>query len=104
MPHTVPIEGVDVDAGKLAALCQAYEVRRLAVFGSAVRKELGTASDIDLMVEFHADARIGLLKFESLVEDLEALFQRKVDLVTMSGLKSWIRPYVLKEAHIIYEA
>ena len=43
-------------------------------------------------------------KFESLVEELESLAGRKVDLVTKRGLKPWVRPKVLKDARVIYAA
>lgn len=69
-----------------------------------MRGEMGPDSDIDVLVEFDPSARIGVLKFESLSEELEALLGRKVDLVTKRGLKSWIRPQVLNEARVIYAA
>ena len=104
MDHTVQLGDVQVDENKLADLCRNYDVRELSLFGSAVRGEMRPGSDIDIMVEFDPGARIGLLKFESLSEDLEALVGRKIDLVTKRGLKAWIRPQVLKEARIVYAA
>jgi uncharacterized protein len=91
-----------VDENKLADLCRHYGVRELSLFGSAARAEMRPDSDIDMMVEFDSAVRIGLLKFESFSEDLEALIGRKIDLVTKGGLKPWIRPQVLKEARVIY--
>jgi hypothetical protein len=61
-------------------------------------------SDIDIMVEFEPGVRIGLIKFESLVEELESLTGRRVDLVTKRGLKPWVRPQVLKDARVVYAA
>lgn len=104
MGRTVKLGDIQVDEVKLADLCQRYGIQELSLFGSAARGEMRPGSDIDVMVEFHASARVGLLKFESLSEDLEALVGRKVDLVTKSGLKAWIRPRVLKEARVIYAA
>ena len=104
MDHTVQLGDVQVDENKLADLCRNYDVRELSLFGSAVRGEMRPGSDIDIMVEFDPGARIGLLKFESLSEDLEALVGHKIDLVTKRGLKAWIRPQVLKEARIVYAA
>jgi predicted nucleotidyltransferase len=72
--------------------CQRFGVTELSLFGSAVRGEMGPESDIDVMVEFDPAARVGILKFESLVEGLEAVVGRKVDLVTKRGLKRWVRP------------
>jgi uncharacterized protein len=104
MSHTLHLGDAEVDESKLADVCRRYGVKELSLFGSAVRGELGPGSDIDVMVEFDPGARIGLLKFESLSENLEALLGRKIDLVTKRGLKAWIRPQVLKEARVVYTA
>jgi predicted nucleotidyltransferase len=104
MGDTLQLGDAKVDEKKLADLCRHYNVRELSLFGSAVRGEMRPGSDIDVMVEFDPGARIGLLKFESLSEELEALVGRKIDLVTKRGLKAWIRPQVLKEARVVYAA
>jgi predicted nucleotidyltransferase len=104
MSHTLQLGDTEIDENKLGDLCRHYGVIELSVFGSAVRGELQAGSDIDVMVEFEPGSRIGLVKFESLSEDLEALVGRKVDLVTKRGLKPWLRPHVVKEARVIYAA
>ena len=54
------------------------------------------------MVEFEPGVRTGLIRFETLIDELESLTGRKVDLVTKRGLKPWVRPEVLKDARVIY--
>jgi predicted nucleotidyltransferase len=88
-----------IDAAKLAQLCRRFDVRELSLFGPAARGEMSSDSDIDVVVEFLPGARIGLLRFESLVEELEVLAGRKVDLVTRGG-----RPQVLRDSRVIYAA
>ena len=104
MSLTVQPGDAHVDGDQLAELCQRYGATELSLFGSAVRGEMGPDRDIDVMVEFDPAARIGIFKFESLVEGLEALVGRKVDLVTKRGLKPWVRPEVLRQARVIYAA
>lgn len=104
MSRTVHLGDTDVDAAKLADVCQRYGVKELSLFGSAVRGDMGPDSDIDVMVEFDPAASIGIVKFEFLAEDLEALAGRKVDLVTKRGLKPWVRSEVLREARVIHAA
>jgi hypothetical protein len=104
MNQTFQLGDRQVDGPSLAEVCRRYGVKELSLFGSAVRGEMRPDSDIDIMVEFEPCARIGLIKFESLVEDLESLAGRRVDLVTKRGLKPWIRPQVLKGARVIYVA
>ena len=98
------VSGIKLPVESVAEVCRRYRVKELSVFGSAVRGDMRADSDIDVMVEFEPDARIGLLKFMSLGEDLERLFGRKVDLVTKRGLKPWVRPNVLREAQVVYAA
>lgn len=93
-----------VDGAALADLCRSYSVKELSLFGSAARGEMDPDSDIDILVEFEPGVRVGLIRFESLAEELEALTGRKVDLVTKRGLKPWVRPQVLKDARVVYAA
>jgi hypothetical protein len=104
MNQTLQLGDTQVDGPSLAAVCRRYGVRELFLFGSAARGETHPGSDIDIMVEFEPGVRIGLIKFEFLIEELESLAGRRVDLVTRSGLKPWIRPHVLKDARVIYAA
>lgn len=91
-----------MDSQSLAEMCRRYHVQELSLFGSAVRGEMGPDSDLDILVEFEPGARIGLIKFESFVDELELLSGRRIDLVTKSGLKPWVRPSVLKDTRVIY--
>jgi len=72
-----------------------FGVKRLALFGSVARDELGASSDVDVLVEFAGPATFGAymdLKFY-----LEDLIGRPVDLVTDKALRDELRPYVEKE-------
>ena len=103
-PAALEFGKMHVDGMALAEVCRRYSVKELSLFGSAARGETRPESDVDIMVEFEPDARVGLIKFESFAEELEALTGRTVDLVTKGGLKPWVRPAVLKDARVIYAA
>jgi len=87
--------GLHIDERPLAALCMRTHVRTLELFGSATDGRFDPAhSDLDLLVQFeslppaeHADSYFGLL------EGLEALFGRPVDLVELSAIRN---PYLLR--------
>lgn len=104
MNQTLELGDLKIDRVLLAAICHRYDVRELALFGSAARGELRPESDIDMMVELGPGVRVGLVKFESLAAELEALAGRRVDLVTRRGLKPWVRSEALKDARGIYAA
>ena len=99
---------IEKSSGALAQLCVRYRVRRLELIGSAVTGEKFDAekSDIDFLVEFqplkqgeYADTYFGLL------EALESLFNRHVDLVMVRAVKN---PYFLesinKSRKVLYAA
>jgi uncharacterized protein len=104
MNQTLHLGYAEVDEAKLVDLCRRYQVRELSLFGSAARGEMRPDSDIDLLVEFLADAEVGLVEHGGLMLDLERLLGRKVDLLSKSGLKPRIRPYVLADAQLVYAA
>jgi predicted nucleotidyltransferase len=74
----------------IADLCRRYGVRRLEVFGSALRDDFDTASsDIDLVVDFAAaPAGTAFDRYFDLKSALESLFARPVDLVQLHALQS----------------
>lgn len=104
MSQTIELGGVVIDVALLAEVCRRYSVKQLSLFGSAVHGEMQPGSDVDIMVEFERGAHVGLVKFETLVGELEAVVGRRVDLVTKHGLKPWVRPQVLRDARVIYTA
>jgi len=78
-------------------------VRRLALFGSIVRDEARADSDVDLLVEFHADAK-SFDAFLSLCDLLETLLERPVELVTTEALSPYVGPHILAEAEDVLRA
>ena len=71
-----------------------FAVKRIGLFGSYARGEQKASSDIDILVEFEKPT---FRNFMDLSFYLEDLFGREVDLVTVKGLHSRIRPYVEKD-------
>lgn len=86
-----------VDRNGLAEFCRQNGVRRLAVFGSALRDDFRPESDVDILVEFEAGRTPGL-RFFSMQEELSRLFDRTVDLHTPASLSRDFRGQVLSEA------
>ena len=94
---------VSVDQVRLAEFCRQNHIRRLAVFGSALREDFGPHSDVDVLVEFEPGRTPGLAFF-SLQEELSGLFSRTVDLHTPASLSRYFRDQVLSEAEDQYVA
>jgi len=92
----------DIPHPTLEAFCRKYQVQRLSLFGSAVREDFGPQSDLDVLVEFQPDARVGFLQLSRMQRELSEIFHRPVDLVLRSGLKPAIREQILKEEVVLY--
>jgi len=81
---------IENHSAELANLCCRFHVRRLDLFGSATTGRFDPAtSDLDFLVEYEpmvpellVDSYFGLL------EALEALFQRSVDLVSARAIRN----------------
>ena len=80
-----------------AELKEKYGVSEIGIFGSYVRGEYKEKSDLDILVEFEEDAKIGLLKFVNLENYLSDLIGFKIDLVEKSALKPRIGKNILRE-------
>ena len=81
-------------------------INRLAVFGSTVRGEATSKSDLDLLIRLKPSGqrpRLGLFKLMEIEAALAKKLGRDVDLVTEDSLSPYIRPYVEKEKVVIYE-
>lgn len=97
-------DGVSLDDVQLTELCNRRGIRRLALFGSALRGELGPESDIDLLVEFQPGRVPGLLGIATIELELQEMLGRPVDLRTPGDLSRYFRATVLNEARLVYDA
>lgn len=68
-----------------------------------LRDDFGPDSDIDVLVEFEPDARVGL-RFFGIEQELSEILGRKVDLNTHGFLSEYFRNEVADEAEVLYDA
>ena len=94
-------------ADRVEALCRHYGVQRLDLFGSAsVQDDLPEDSDLDFVVEFQPEALVAYADaYFGLLEALEQLFGRRVDLVVDSAIRNpYFREAVDESRTRIYAA
>lgn len=98
---------LSIPRAELAAFCRANGIRRLSIFGSAVRDDFGPESDVDLLVEFES-GRVPGFRFVSMAAELSELFGRRVDVLTRRSVErspNYIRrKEILDSAEVIYAA
>lgn len=93
---------LDLDRGRIAAFCRRHHIRRLAVFGSALRDDFRADSDVDLLAEFETEHTPGLIGLGAMEEELGRVLGRRAELVTARGLSRHIRDRVLTTAEPVY--
>ena len=92
-----------VSTDRLAEFSSRHHIRRLALFGSALREDFSESSDLDILIEFEPGCTPGLAFF-TIEQELTQLLNRKVDLNTAEFLSPYFRDEVLPEAVDLYVA
>lgn len=102
------VKNIEIPTDKIADFCQRWKIKEFALFGSVVREDFRPDSDIDVLVTFAPDAQWTLFDHVDMQDELEAIFGRKVDLVSKRGIersRNYIRrKAILSSAEVIYAA
>lgn len=80
-----------------------YPIEKAWIFGSYARGEETRKSDIDILVRLDKNAPISLFDYIRIMQDLQDLLHKKVDLIQEEGLKNFARESVEKDKILIYE-
>jgi predicted nucleotidyltransferase len=94
---------IDLPKEKIAEFCKRNHIRKLSLFGSALRGDFRPGSDIDVLVEFETGHVPGLNFFTMEIE-LSQLLGQKVDLNTPQFLSRYFRDQALAESEALYVA
>ncbi len=90
---------------KIEDFCRKWKISEMAMFGSVLSEDFRPDSDIDVLVSFKSDAEWGLFEFVDMVDELKAIFGRKVDLVEKDSLRNpFRRQAILAANEVIYAA
>ena len=95
---------IDIPKDRIASFCRRNDIRRLWLFGSALRDDFRPDSDVDLLVDFQPNARAGLLDLATMEIELSQLLGHKVDLRTPDEISKHFRKNVMESAEIQYDA
>ena len=95
---------LSLDETFLAEFARSNGIRRLALFGSALRHDFGPDSDVDLLVEFQPGHTPGLLHLAQMELELEDALSRPVELRTSEDLSPHFRHEVTSTARPLYAA
>lgn len=93
---------INLPKEEIEKFCKKHHIRRLSLFGSVLRDDFTTGSDIDILVEFEPGQVVGFLRLSGMEIELSEMLQCKVDLRTPSELSRYFRQEVLSTAEVQY--
>ena len=93
---------------QIRSFCDRWQVSEFALFGSVLRDDFHSGSDVDILIQFHPDSHPTLFDLVQMEDELKAVFNRDIDLITRKGIatsKNYLRrEAILNSAQIIYES
>jgi hypothetical protein len=93
---------IRVPEAEVAEFCRRNGIQKLSFFGSVLTDRFSDASDVDILVEFEPDCRVGYLRLAAMERELSAVIGRNVDLRTPDELSRYFREEVLRAAQVQY--
>jgi len=87
---------------EIEEFCKKHYIRKLSLFGSALRDDFAPESDLDILVEFDPSHIPGLIRLAGMEIELTGLLGRKVDMRTAQDLSPYFREDVLSSAKVQY--
>ncbi len=84
------MNNLDIDGLKdqIAAFCRKWSIIEFSLFGSVLRTDFKTTSDIDVLVRFEEQIQWSLSDLIIMQDELGELFGRDVDLVERQSVES----------------
>ena len=92
---------IAIDSTRVTEFCQRWGVTELALFGSVLRSDFRSDSDVDVLVSFRDDVRWTLLDLVRMERELAVVLGRRVDLVERQGIERG--PNYIRRANILRE-
>ncbi len=96
---------VNINREQIIIFCQKRKISELSFFGSVLRDDFTQDSDIDILVEFFSNSGWSLYEWIDMQQELETMFNRKVDLVSKKGIRNpYRRKAILSDREVFYAA
>lgn len=95
---------IDLPTDQLHVFCQRHHIHELSLFGSVLRDDFTSESDVDVLVEFESGVAetLTLMDLVGMQLELSDMLQREVDLVLRDGLKPFLKEEILTHSEVVY--
>jgi predicted nucleotidyltransferase len=102
------LKNIELPVEQIQNFCDRWHITEFALFGSILRDDFRSDSDVDVLVTFAPDAQRGLSETLQMKDELQSIFGRKVDFIVKTAIErseNWLRrKNILESAQIIYAA
>lgn len=99
---------IEIPEEELGHFCLQWQIIELAFFGSVLRDDFRSNSDLDVLVTFAATAQWGLLEHLQMQQELTTIFGKEVDLISRRAIEqsdNWLRrEEILNAAQVFFVA
>lgn len=95
---------IEVPEDEIASFCKKHHIHKLALFGSVLRDDFGSDSDVDILVKFEPGHVPSLFHLFDMEDELSTILGVRVDLRTPGDLSRYFRQKVLFTAEVSYAA
>jgi len=96
---------IHIPLKQIEAFCRLWKIKEFALFGSILREDFRSDSDIDVLVSFEADGGFTFDNRVEMLDELAAIFGRKVDLVEKNTIRNPFRRHeILTTQEVVYAA
>jgi len=93
---------IELPKERIKEFCKRHHIRKLSLFGSALRDDFSPESDLDILVEFDPAHIPGFIRLAGMEIELTEILGRKVDMRTAQDLSRYFRDEVLNSSKVQY--
>jgi uncharacterized protein len=102
MAEDLPIE---IPVSQIEAFCRKFGVEELSLFGSVLREDSGSDSDVDVMLKFLPGHGFTFENTPDIQDELERIFGRSVDVIEKGRVRNPIRRGAIMSSYrVVYAA
>ncbi|MCX6583984.1 MAG: nucleotidyltransferase domain-containing protein [Candidatus Aminicenantes bacterium] len=96
-------EQLQIPMSMVDNFCRRWKIREFSIFGSALREDFSSRSDVDVLLSFLENAQWGLFEILDMKDELKKIFGREVDIVEKEGIRNpFRRREILRTRKVIY--
>jgi len=93
---------IELPKERIKEFCKRHHIRKLSLFGSALRDDFSPESDLDILVEFDPAHIPGFIRLAGMEIELTEILGRKADMRTAQDLSRYFRDEVLNSSKVQY--